>query len=212
MASVQLCHPPVTWTLPHEENDPIRTFFDDYHSELLFIGPQSLMRSNIDTASLYKFKIVITDRDNLYGVRFSPDRQFIALQTSNKELKVLDNNGLLIATRECPQDRTIVGFYWIQCDFAQIMLITSTGVEFLKIDGNYLKRDRTCGIKYKVRHFWYLPGHQFMLLVNPENVFQAFTVQRDKPTKLAKFEIVSCTASSLDRSKSFYHQIQLFDI
>eukprot|EP00479_Gromia_sphaerica_P014887 TRINITY_DN9195_c0_g1_i1.p1 TRINITY_DN9195_c0_g1~~TRINITY_DN9195_c0_g1_i1.p1 ORF type:complete len:145 (-),score=4.89 TRINITY_DN9195_c0_g1_i1:51-485(-) len=127
--------------------------------KFFLLTKDKVLTSHIASSNLVRRKMSIVNHGLVINAKFSPDRQYVALQISRDEMKIIDNTGRLIALRKCGSGRVLLDFYWVHCEFAHIMFITSHGPEFYKITGSKLKCVRT--IKYTTAHHWYLPRHHF---------------------------------------------------
>mmetsp|Transcript_3952 Transcript_3952/g.5840 ORF Transcript_3952/g.5840 Transcript_3952/m.5840 type:complete len:245 (-) Transcript_3952:1986-2720(-) len=194
---VQLREHPITWKVTETsgssaEGKSVRiqhqVYFDTLHQELIRLsrnptGPAYVSISNHDTSKWVECDCGIPD-PQVMRMKFSANRTFLALQVSNREVKVVDVlRGRLVAARSCRSNKSrITNIYWCQGkpqDNQLFLFVTNTGAELymLKMQtmGSTLKHLKT--VQHQTRYHWFVNSSNWLLVVDLKHVFSLYHVE-----------------------------------
>jgi len=206
---------PVEWSFPVEAIGPVRMFYDPFHESLIFLTMRNVHVSRKGSHKLFDLGFSVGGNHlEVKNASFSYDRLYLGVQISDVEVKVLDNRGSLMGLQSCRSAKAgnhIWNFYWIESKTADLVFVTSGGVELYKLSGE--SRSLRCikTFRYETTHHWCLPSHQFFLLLNSALIFQGLRITKTQPEKLNKFEILGVEKSSANSRDTFYSQISLHE-
>lgn len=206
---------PVEWSFPVEANGPVRMFYDPFHESLIFLTMRNVHVSRKGSHKLFELGFSVGGNHlEVKNASSSHDRLYLGVQISDVEVKILDNRGSLMGLQSCRSAKAgnhIWNFYWINSKTADLVFVTSCGVELYKLSGE--SRSLRCikTFRYETTHHWCLPSHQFFLLLNKALIFQGLRITKTQPEKLNKFEILGVEKSSANSRDTFYSQISLHE-
>jgi regulator of MON1-CCZ1 complex len=170
-----------------------QVFYDDPNQFLIcyrngIFSVISLSRKNIEPQSVDFIR-----RAPVLSVRFSLDRQYVCIQRSHTDIEITNLQNRSEATISCKskdQGNMVHGCVWINSELCDIALITTQGLELMKIasDGSDLKL-----VKHDKRLIqWFIYNHTARLLClctgKDHNTIQCFQLLPDKLLKMPDFE------------------------
>mmetsp|Transcript_3953 Transcript_3953/g.5841 ORF Transcript_3953/g.5841 Transcript_3953/m.5841 type:complete len:517 (-) Transcript_3953:1097-2647(-) len=229
---VQLREHPITWKVTETsgssaEGKSVRiqhqVYFDTLHQELIRLsrnptGPAYVSISNHDTSKWVECDCGIPD-PQVMRMKFSANRTFLALQVSNREVKVVDVlRGRLVAARSCRSNKSrITNIYWCQGkpqDNQLFLFVTNTGAELymLKMQtmGSTLKHLKT--VQHQTRYHWFVNSSNWLLVVDLKHVFSLYHVEPKGLVRHCKFEL-NCRGTNYNsNSEAYYEQITLVEM
>ena len=132
-------------------------------------------------------------RAPVLNVRFSVDRQYLCIQRSHTDIEVINLQNRTEAIASCKnkgQGNMVHGAIWVNSELSDLALVTTQGLELLKIsnegaDLKLVKHDK------RLIH-WFIYYHEARLLCfctgKDHNTIQCFQLLPDKLLKMPDFD------------------------
>lgn len=135
---------------------------------------------------------------HLLSAKLSPEKTCLALQVSDKEVKIVDSAGGTL-TRSCKNRAVMLAVHWLKNDL--LLFVTSNGVELHALKVDKLKHIKT--VPYNIKYHWFLVNsnrhseEDILLLADEKNIFQAFQITSKNITRVCKF-FLDCSGTSFE--------------
>jgi len=155
-AHVCLGAKPVRWDL----QGPNSVVYDDFHEEVVLLRGSPITKILISDKLTLEWKEFALNIQppltHLLSAKLSPEKTCLALQVSDKEVKVVDSAGGII-TRSCKGNRAVMlAVHWLKNDL--LLFVTNSGVELHALKVDKLKHIKT--VPYNIKYHWFFGQFQ----------------------------------------------------